>query len=48
MARNVLKDPGQALELAANVGSAFVSRNPKAAFSSLPEVINFYRTGRGL
>ena len=45
MAENVLKNPGRALE---NVGTAFASRNPKAALTSLPEVINFYHTGKGL
>ena len=48
MAKNVLKNPGRALEIGANVGSAFTSRNPKAALTSLPEVINFYHTGKGV
>ena len=48
MTKNVLKNPGGALEIGANVGSEFASRNPKAALSSLPEVINFYHTGKGL
>ena len=48
MAKNVLKNPGRALEIGANAGSAFASRSPKAALSSLPEVINFYHTGKGL
>ena len=48
MAKNVLKNPGIALEIGANVGTAFASRNPKAALTSLPEVINFYHTGKGL
>ena len=48
MAKNVLKNPGRALEIGANVGSAFASRSPKAALSSLPQVINFYHTGKGL
>ena len=48
MARNVLKNPGRALEIGANAGSAFAARSPKAALSSLPEVINFYQTGKGL
>ena len=34
MAKNVLKNPGRALEIGANVGSAFASRNPKAALTS--------------
>ena len=46
--KNVLKDPGKALEIGANVGTAFASRSPKAALSSLPEVINFYHTMKGL
>ena len=48
LAKNVLKNRGRALEIGANVGSAFASRNPKAALTSLPEVINFYHTGKGL
>ena len=48
MAKNVIKNPGRALEIGANVGTAFASRNPKAALSTLPEVINFYHTGKGL
>ena len=48
MAKNVLRNPGRALEIGANVGSAFATRSPKAALSSLPEVINFYHTGKGL
>ena len=48
MTKNVLKNPGGALEIGANVGSEFASRNPKAALSSLPEVNHFYHTGKGL
>ena len=48
MAENVLKNLGPALEIGANVGSAFASRSSKAALSSLPEVINFYHTGNAL
>ena len=48
LATNVLKNPAQALEIRANVSTAAASRNPKAALSTLPEVINFYHTGRGL
>ena len=44
MAKNVLKHPERALEIGANVGSAFSTRSLKDALSSLPEVINFYRT----
>ena len=48
MAKNVLRKPGRALEIGANVGSAFATKSPKATFSSLPEEINFYHTGKGL
>ena len=41
------KNPGRALEIGANVNSAFASRSPKATLSSLPEVINFDHTGKG-
>ena len=42
LARIALKDPSRFLEIGANVATAEASRNPKAAFSTLPEVINFY------
>ena len=48
MAENVLKNPGRALELGANVARAFASRNPKGVLSSVPEVISFYHTGEKL
>ena len=48
MAKNVLKNPGRALDNTAIAASAVVSRNPKAALSALPEVITFFHTGRGL
>ena len=48
MAKNVLKNPRRALEIGANVGTAFASRSLKAALSSLPEVFNFYHTGKRL
>ena len=48
MAKNVLENPGRALEIGANVGSAFVSLSPKAVLSSIPEVMSFYHSGNGL
>ena len=42
----VLKNLGRALECGANVGSAFPSRSPKVALSSLPEVKIFNHTGK--
>ena len=48
IARNALKNPSRILEISGNVGTAAASRNPKAALSSLPEIINFFHTGKGL
>ena len=48
LATNVLKNPGRALEITSNIATAAATKNPKAALSSLPEVINFYHTGKGL
>ena len=48
MTKNVLKNPGQALEVGANIFTAFAPRSPKAAPSSLPEVINIYHKVKGL
>ena len=48
LATNILKNPGRALEIGANVATAAATRNPKAALWALPEVINFYYKGRGV
>ena len=48
LARNALKNPPRFLEIGANVATAAASRDPKAAISALPEVINLYHTGKGL
>ena len=48
LASNVLKNPGRALEITSNIATAAATKSPKAALSSLPEVINFYHTGKGL
>ena len=48
IATNAFKNPTRFLEIGANVATAAVSRNPKAASSTLPEVIVFYHTGKGL
>ena len=48
LATNVLKNPGRALEIGANVANAAASRIPKKVLSTLLEVINFYHTGRGV
>ena len=48
MARNVLSNPGRALDLTAELATAAASRNSKQALSTLPELITFYNTGKGL
>ena len=48
LAANIRKNPGRALEIGANVATEAASRNPKAALSTLLEVISFYHTGNGL
>ena len=48
MAKNVLKNPSPALDITANIATAVASRNAKNLLSTLPEVINFHRTGSGL
>ena len=48
IATNALKNPARFIEIGANVATAAASRNPKAALSTLPEVIIFYHTGKRL
>ena len=48
LATNVLKNPGRALEIGANIATAAATKSPNAALSTLPEVINFHHTGKGL
>ena len=48
LAKNALKNPSRFLEIGAIVATAAASRSPKAALSTLPEVIKFYHEGRGL
>ena len=47
LAKNVLSNPGRALDLTAKIATAAAIKSPKAALSTLPEVINFYHTGKG-
>ena len=46
--KNVRKNTRQPLDITADIASAIASGNPNAALSSLPEVIKFYHTGKGL
>ena len=48
MAKNVLSNPERALYLTAKIATAAASRNSKQALSTLPELITFYNTGKGL
>ena len=48
LAKNVLSNPGRALNLTAKVATAAAIKSPKAALSTLPEVINFHHRGKGL
>ena len=48
LAKNVISNPGRALNLPARIATAAATKSPKAALSTLPEVINLYHTGKGL
>ena len=48
MAKNVLSNPGRALDLTAKIATTAVSKNTKQVLSTLPEWIIFYNTGKGL
>ena len=48
MAKNVLSNPGRALDLTAKIATAAATKNSKQALSTLPELITFYNTGKGL
>ena len=41
MAKNVLSNPGRALDLTAKIATEAVSKNSKQALSTLPELITF-------
>ena len=48
LAKIVISSPGRALDLTAKIATAAATKSPIAALSTLPEVINFYHTGKGL
>ena len=48
MAKKVLKNPSRALDITANIATAAASINPKNVMKSLPELITFYNTVKGL
>ena len=48
MAKNVLSNPGRAFDITAKIATEAVSKNSKQALSTLPELITFNNTGKGL
>ena len=48
IATNVLKSPGRALESSSNIATADATNSPSAGLSSVPEMISFYHTSKGL
>ena len=48
VAMKILNNPGRALELAANIGTAAASKNPKLFAATAPDIIKFVHQGKGL
>ena len=48
MAKNVISNLPRSLDLTAKLATAAASRNSKQALSTLPELLTFYNTGKGL
>ena len=48
IAKNVLSNPGRALDLTAKIATTAASQIFKQALSTLPGLITFYNTGKGL
>ena len=46
--KKILNNPGRALEIAANIGTAAASKNPRLIAATAPEVIKFVHQGKGL
>ena len=46
--KKILNNPGRALEIAANIGTAAESKNPKLIAATAPDVIEFVHQGKGL
>ena len=46
--KKILNNPGRALEIAANIGTAAASKDPKLIAATAPEVIKFVHQGNGL
>ena len=46
--KKILNNPGRTLELAANIGTAAASKNPKLIAATAPDIIKFVHQGKGL
>ena len=46
--KKTLNNPGRALELAANIGTAAASKNPRMIAATAPDIIKFVHQGKGL
>ena len=46
--KKILNNPGRALELAANIGTAAASKNPLMIAATAPDIIKFVHQGKGL
>ena len=48
LGKKILNNPARALEIAANIGTAAASKNPKLIAATAPDVIKFVHQGKGL
>ena len=46
--KKILNNPGRALEIAANIGTAAASKNPKLIAATAPDIKKFVHQGKGL
>ena len=46
--KKTINNPGRALELAANIGTAAASKNPRMIAATAPDNIKFVHQGKGL
>ena len=46
--KKILNNPGRALELAANIGTAAASKNPRMIAATAPDIIKIVHQGKGL
>ena len=46
--KKILNNPGRALELAANIGTAAPSKNSRMIAATAPDIIKFVHQGKGL